>query len=207
MRDEIDTARFFLDRLTMVLRENARNWEIIVPLTASDGTEKVLQNYGVQIIDVPPGLGLAYKAGLAKALEYPGPVVTMDTDLSHVPEEISRFVANDSDVVLGSRDESEAPLHRRLTSYVVNRVLGGPFTDYTSAYRLYQKRVLQVVLPLVRSNGFAFLPEIVFRAMNLGFRISEVPVSFPARIAGESKMSYRASLADYVRFLRQRYAW
>lgn len=206
MRDESETATLFLERLTKAVRQNARNWKIIVPLTAKDDTANALRSFGVEVIDVPPGLGLAYRVGLTRAIEYPGPVITMDTDLSHLPEEISRLIAMDSDIVLGARDASGAPLHRRLTSYVVNNVLRGPFTDYTSSYRLYQKAVLQAVLPEVRSDGFAFLPEIVFRAMNMGFSVSEVLVSFQARIAGQSKMSYRASLTDYLRFLRWRYS-
>ncbi|HZY94833.1 MAG TPA: hypothetical protein VFE98_08275 [Candidatus Bathyarchaeia archaeon] len=47
----------------MAVQENAKNWKMIVPPTASNGTETVLQNYQVQIIEVPAGPGLAYKAG------------------------------------------------------------------------------------------------------------------------------------------------
>jgi len=205
MRNEEETAPKFLERLMRALSSNASKWKVIVPLTATDKTPEILESYPVEQISVPPGLGLAYSVGLSKALTYPGPAITMDTDLSHLPEEMGRLISFEGDLVLGARESTDAPLHRRLVSRTVNAALRGPYSDYTSAYRLYSRSVLQTVLPSVRSKGFAFLPEIVFRALRSGFKVSEVRVSFPPRIAGASKMSYRSNLRDYVRFLAWRY--
>jgi dolichol-phosphate mannosyltransferase len=206
MRNEEETADIFLQRLTAALKYNSHDWSIIVPLTATDDTESHLQPFNVDVIKVPAGLGLAYKEGLQRALTYPaGRVLTLDTDLSHVPEEMNRLLEVNTDIVLGARDTSEAPLHRKFTSWVVNSMLRGPYSDYTSAYRAYSRSVLEEILPKVKSNGFAFLPEIVFRSLKAGFHVAEVSVSFPARIAGRSKMSYRANLRDYLRFLQWRY--
>lgn len=198
----------FLERLTRALSSNASNWKIIVPLTATDRTLEILNRYSVESVEpfkVPKGLGLAYSIGLSKALDHPGPVLTMDTDLSHLPEEMDRLLSADGDLILGAREDTKAAFHRRLASRTVNAVLRGPHSDYTSAYRLYSRSVLEKVLPSVKSKGFAFLPEIVFRALHAGFKVSEVRVSFPPRIAGTSKMSYRANLNDYLRFLAWRY--
>ena len=195
----------FLERLMKALSWNASSWKIIIPLTTTDRTPETLESYPVEQINVPPGLGLAYFVGLSRALSYPGPVLTMDTDLSHLPEEMDSLVSSEGDLILGARESTDAPLHRRLVSRTVNAVLRGPYSDYTSAYRLYSRSVLEAVLPSVRSKGFAFLPEIVFRALRAGLKVSEVHVSFPPRIAGTSKMSYRSNLRDYVRFLAWRY--
>ncbi|TMI26855.1 hypothetical protein E6H36_04605 [Candidatus Bathyarchaeota archaeon] len=205
MRNEEETARTFLERLTSALGSNAKQWRIIIPVTATDQTAAVLRRYPVVILDVPPGLGVAYSVGLKKALEYESPVLTLDTDLSHVPEEMSRLLEVDGDLVLGARATTAAPLRRRLISWIVNWVLGGAYSDYTSAYRLYTRPVLEDVLPRVKSQGFAFLPEFVFRALHSGFRVTEVKVSFPSRVAGTSKMSLRANLTEYLRFLVWRY--
>ena len=205
MRNEEETAPTFLERLLKSLQRNTSDWKIIIPLTASDRTLEILEQYPVEVMELPPGLGLAYSAGLTKALEYPGPVLTMDTDLSHLPEEMDKLLSAEGDLILGARTGTKASFHRRLASRAVNAVLLGPYSDYTSAYRLYSRDVLERVLPEVKSKGFAFLPEIVFRALRAGFKVSEVSVSFPPRIAGTSKMSYRANLRDYLRFLAWRY--
>ncbi len=205
MRDEEETAQTFLETLLAALRNNARQWRIIIPITATDQTVAVLRKYPVEILEVPPGLGVAYSAGLKKALDYESPVLTLDTDLSHVPEEMNRLLDADGDLVLGARATTEAPLRRRFISWMVNSLLRGDYSDYTSAYRLYTRPVLKDVLPRVNSRGFAFLPEFVFRALHSGFRVTEVKVSFPSRVAGTSKMSLRANLTEYLRFLVWRY--
>ncbi len=205
MRNEEETAKPFLDRLIRSLGRNAAKWCIIIPVTATDGTLDILSSYPVETIEVSPGLGLAYSTGLRRALEYLGPVLTMDTDLSHVPEEMDRLIKARGDLVLGTRESTGARLHRRFVSRMVNSLLLGPHTDYTSAYRFYTRPVLENVLPKVRSKGFAFLPEMVFRSLQRGFKVSEVKISFPPRIAGTSKMSYRSNLREYASFLAWRY--
>jgi dolichol-phosphate mannosyltransferase len=207
MRNEEETAELFMQRLVPSLERNSSKWRIIVPLTATDKTQEILDKYSVDTIEVPPGLGRAYKAGLAKAIVKgeSGPVLTLDTDLSHLPEEMDRLITTDADLVLGARAETGSRFHRRMVSNLVNSILLGPYTDYTSAYRLYTRALLNRVLPEMKSNGFAFMPEIVFRSLRAGFRVSQVTVSFPPRVAGESKMSYRSNLKDYVRFLAWRY--
>ena len=208
MRNEEETAELFMQRLLPALERNSSKWKIIVPLTATDKTQQILDKYEVETVDVPPGLGRAYKAGLGKAIEEgdeSGPVLTLDTDLSHLPEEMDMLTATDADLVLGARAETGSRFHRRMVSNLVNSILLGPYTDYTSSYRLYSRPLLKRVLPEVRSNGFAFMPEIVFRSIRAGFKISQVAVSFPPRVAGESKMSYRSNLKDYIRFLAWRY--
>ena len=207
MRNEEETAELFMQRLIPSLERNSSKWKIIVPLTATDNTQRILDKYSVETIEVPPGLGRAYKAGFAKALENNelGPVLTLDADLSHLPEEMERLIATDADLVLGARAETGSRFHRRMVSNLVNSILLGSYTDYTSSYRLYARPLLKKVLPEMRSNGFAFMPEIVFRALRSGFKVSQVTVSFPPRVAGESKMSYRSNLKDYVRFLVWRY--
>src|SRR2546425_12729487 len=207
MRNEEETAELFIQRLIPSLERNSSKWKLIVPLTATDKTQQILEKYSVETVDVPPGLGRAYKAGLTKALDQDntGPVLTLDTDLSHLPEEMDRLIATDADLVLGARAETGSRFHRRMVSNLVNSILLGPYTDYTSSYRLYSRPLLKRVLPEMRSNGFAFMPEIVFRSIRAGFKVSQVTVSFPPRVAGESKMSYRSNLKDYIRFLAWRY--
>ena len=97
-------------------------------------------------------------------------------------------------------------LNRKLTSRVANflaaTMLNPSATDLTGSFRLYKKDVLERIMPLVKSRGYVFQMEIITRAQYLGYEIEEVPITFPDRIFGESKLganeivSYLKGLMD-----------
>ena len=202
MLHEEGNVDHFMQRLIAALEMNATSWKIIAPIMRDDPTLDYLRPYPVEVVDRPKELGSALAIGLRQALRYPGPVLTMVSDLSNIPEEMGLLLNSEGDVVIGARGP-EIP--RRLLSRVVNSILLGPSSDYTNAYRLYRKLVVERVLPDVKSKVFAFLPEFIFRALRAGFSVSEVEVSHPPRASGYSKLSYRSNLTEYLRFLAWRY--
>lgn len=202
MLHEEDNVNKFMDSLVSSLENNAIRWKVIVPVMKDDPTIEYLRRYPVQLVDRPLELGSAFRKGMKQALECPGPVLTMVSDLSNVPEEMGRLLQTKSDIVIGARGP-EVP--RRFFSRLVNGVLLGPCTDYTNAYRLYTREVIEKVLPQMKSRGFAFLPEFIFRAIRAGFRVTEVQVTHPSRVGGYSKLIYRRNLHEYARLLVWRY--
>jgi dolichol-phosphate mannosyltransferase len=148
------------------------------------------------------GLGRAYLAGFAWALDagYDA-VVEMDADLSHDPLYLKSIAeaAERADVVIGSRylngiSVINWPLSRILLSWGANwyvrTITQLAVNDCTSGYRLYHRRVLEAIdLGNVRSNGYSFQVEMTFRAQLRGFQITEVPIIFMERRAGQSKLS------------------
>jgi dolichol-phosphate mannosyltransferase len=62
--------------------------------------------------------------------------------------------------------------------------------DCTSGYRCWRKSAL-ASLPLdrFRSDGYSFLVEMLYVAADLGWRASEVPITFVERRVGQSKLS------------------
>lgn len=117
----------------------------------------------------------------------------------------------DADLVTGTRYLSGGgvygwDLNRKLTSRVANflaaTMLNPSATDLTGSFRLYKKPVLEKIMPLVKSRGYVFQMEIITRAQYLGYDIEEVPITFPDRIFGESKLganeivSYLKGLVD-----------
>jgi dolichol-phosphate mannosyltransferase len=202
MLHEEDNVNKFMDSLVSSLEKNATRWRIIVPIMKGDPTTEYLRRYPVQLVDRPLELGSAFKEGMKQSLEYPGPVLTMVSDLSNVPEEMGLLLGIQGDIVIGARGP-EIP--RRFFSRLVNGILLGPCTDYTNAYRLYTKSVIEKVLPQMKSKGFAFLPEFIFRAIRTGFRVAEVQVTHPPRVGGYSKLSYKSNLHEYARLLIWRY--
>jgi len=153
------------------------------------------------------GLGPAYRAGLARALELGADQVgQMDADFSHPPEMLPQFLAEirEHDVVLGSRYLNGVsvvnwPIERILLSYFGNayarRVARLPVTDSTGGFRLIRRELLERMgFERIRSNGYAFQIEMNYRFAKCGARIKELPFFFVDRTAGESKLTFRIGL-------------
>ena len=148
------------------------------------------------------GLGAAYLAGFAWGLEREYDVlVEMDADGSHRPEELPRLLAliPPADVVLGSRWVSGGsvvnwPASRRLLSrggsLYTRLALGIPTRDATGGFRAYRASALRALdLDSVAPNGYCFQIDLLWRALQRGLDVREVPITFVEREAGTSKMS------------------
>jgi dolichol-phosphate mannosyltransferase len=148
------------------------------------------------------GLGAAYVAGFRLGLDAGYQVlVEMDADGSHAPEQLPRLLAAlaHADVVLGSRwvpggqvqnwAKSRELLSRGGNLYT-RLALGMPLRDATGGYRAYRRQVLEgMELESVASQGYCFQVDLAWRAVQAGYRVVEVPITFAEREHGESKMS------------------
>lgn len=148
------------------------------------------------------GLGTAYVAGFKYALEngYDA-VMEMDADFSHDPAEIPNFIRQmaEYDFIQGSRyiqgvNVINWPMSRLLLSYFANyyiRVITGmPVQDGTGGYRLIKREVLESIdLNKIKSNGYSFQVELLFKTYRKKFKIKEIPIIFMDRVQGKSKMS------------------
>jgi len=148
------------------------------------------------------GLGAAYLAGFAWALEHGYDVVgEMDADGSHQPEQLHRLLEGllGADLVIGSRwipggSVVNWPLRREALSrggnLYVRLLLGIDVRDATAGFRLYRRATLEKLeLETVRSTGYVFQTDLVTRALRRGLTITEVPIEFVERVRGDSKMS------------------
>jgi len=188
----------------------ADNLEILVVDDASpDGTGDLVAEAGARDPrlhllrrNAKLGLGTAYLAGFRYGLDRGYDIVfTMDADRSHHPRYLPEMLASleINDMVVGSRYVSGGgienwPLHRQILSRFANfytrTMLGISVRDCTSGYRGYRREVLETVEPFeVKSSGYSFLYEMVWRVSRAGFRIGEVPIVFEQRVAGQSKIN------------------
>jgi dolichol-phosphate mannosyltransferase len=79
-------------------------------------------------------------------------------------------------------------------------LLGVPITDATAGYRLWRRQTLiGLDLDRIRSNGYVFQVEMAYVAYRLGFRVAEIPIYFPDRKRGQSKMDFRITLEAALR--------
>ncbi|HZB78023.1 MAG TPA: polyprenol monophosphomannose synthase [Solirubrobacteraceae bacterium] len=186
------------------------NWRVLVVDDGSpDGTGEVAdrlaaENERVEVLHRPgkEGLGNAYLAGFARALEGGAErVVVMDADFSHDPEHLPALIAEaeSADLVLGSRYVdggaiADWPPVRRLLSRwgsaYARRILGVKVGDLTTGFRCVRREVLEAVEPsTLRAQGYVFNIELTYRALLAGFRVAEIPITFRDRTEGDSKMS------------------
>ncbi|MDA2989984.1 MAG: polyprenol monophosphomannose synthase [Actinomycetota bacterium] len=149
------------------------------------------------------GLGAAYLAAFGWGLERGYTVlVEMDADGSHAPEQLYRLldaIDNGADLAIGSRYVDGGtvrnwPWRRLVLSKSANTyarvLLGVGIHDITAGYRAYRREVLEKLdLATVESKGYCFQIDLTWRAINHGFAVTEVPITFTERELGVSKMS------------------
>ncbi len=178
------------------------------------GQVKVLHRAGKE------GLGKAYLAGFKQAIDDGADlIVQMDCDFSHQPKYIPEMVAaiKDADMVLASRFASGGRVDetwawwRKLLSWFANSVyvrlvLNTHLRDSTGGFRLWRRETLigMDIQNRIQSNGYVFQVEMAYVALRLGYRIKEIPIYFPDRKEGESKMSFYIQREAALRVLEVR---
>jgi len=154
------------------------------------------------------GLGTATVAGMQYAIEQGYELVlNMDADFSHYPRYIPAILAgmDNADVSIGSRYRSgggtkDWPLRRRFMSWGVNTyarcLLGLKPRDTSGAFRCYRVSLLkQLDFAAIRSRGYSFQEEILWRLKRLGARMSETPIVFADRERGQSKINKQEAIS------------
>ena len=203
---------------------------LVVDDNSPDGTADFVndakyQNVFVLSQDTKKGLASAYLAGFqwGSARDYDF-FMQMDGDLSHQPEQIPQLLALSTakNLVIGTRWMAGGqvvnwPKRRRYISKFGTRyaafILKLPFKDLTSGYRVLPKQLLKRLdLNRIETQGYSFQIEIIMKAVNLGFDIKEVPITFIERANGKSKMSpgiiweagYRVQIWGFRRVFNRR---
>ncbi|MCE9555143.1 MAG: polyprenol monophosphomannose synthase [Planctomycetes bacterium] len=164
------------------------------------------------------GLGTAIMAAMRYAMEHDYTyLLNLDADFSHDPQCLPALVAGMAppggpprDVMIGSRyipgGKIEGwPIVRHLMSRGVNvyaRVLLGlkPH-DVSGGYRCYRTEMLKKIdLNTIRSRGYSFQEEILWRLKRAGANFGETPITFVDRQRGASKIN-RGEAWQAVRIL------
>lgn len=199
---------------------------LVVDDNSPDGTAALVARrpeYGERLwlLERPgkAGLGAAYRAGFAWALEHGyDRVAQMDADLSHPPERLPALFAalDDADVAVGSRYVDGGGVNnwawqRRLLSWAgnvyVRLVLGTGVRDNTAGFKAFRRGALEDIEVLAsESNGYSFQIENTWRATRQGLRVAEVPITFTDRTDGQSKMSGSIAIEALSRVLLWRFS-
>jgi dolichol-phosphate mannosyltransferase len=212
---EAESLKTLLPVLAIASRTLTPNVEIIVsdarlPL---DDTAAVCAAHGVKHLHRTGGdtYGDAVRSGIAASNGKF--VILMDSDGSHNPKELSKLWAKREgyDIVIGSRyvkgGNTENPAILIFMSRMLNHAYRLAFKlsvyDVSNSLRLYrgaQLRPLRLV-----SDNFDIVEEILIRLIYgvSNATVTEVPVTFEQRKAGESKRNLPKFLLSYLSSMKK----
>ncbi len=182
---------------------------LVIDDNSPDGTGRIVAELAgtdprIQVLHRPGKLGLgtatlaAMKFAMARDYDY---LLNMDADFSHPPRYLPGILAGMSknDVMIGSRyvhggGTENWPLPRRVISQSVNALVRltfrMPVKDASGAFRCYRVSMLRdAELDRVRSRGYSFQQEVLFRCYKSGAKLGEYPILFENRRAGVSKVN------------------
>jgi dolichol-phosphate mannosyltransferase len=175
---------------------------IVINNNSSDHTIEVALEKGAKIVtEKKQGKGNALKTGFINISSDTDYVVMLDGDNTYKSEEILRLIEplenGFCDVILGSRLEGKINdcsfnLSHRLANwfftFFVRRFYLVNTTDACTGYFAWKKKVVDELIPHLKSNGFAIEVEMITKMAKLGYKIYSVPITYDRR-EGHSKLS------------------
>lgn len=202
-----------------------RLYIIVVDDNSPDGTGKIAnqlsRQFPLEVIHRPKkmGLGSAYQQAFNKALNQGAELFfEMDADFSHHPRYLVEFLKEIDlgyDLVLGSRRVHGGKIEgwgllRQFASrgamWFSRVILGLKTRDVTSGYRCYTKKAIAVInLQSIKSNGYAWQEETLYRSEKAGLKVKEIPIVFIDRLKGKSKLSKKEVLNFFLTIIRLKF--
>jgi dolichol-phosphate mannosyltransferase len=195
---------------------------LVVDDNSPDGTAEVVRQLASRDSRVKlllrtkrRGRGTAGAAGFQAALELdPDYVIEMDGDGSHQPASIPDLIraAEKADLVLGSRyvsggKDAERSWLRRFLTWLVRLFIrwqfAFPVKDVSSGFRCFRAEALRKIDPEdLISTGPSIVLEVLAKAHQLGLKITEVPINFVDRKAGQTKLTLLTLLETLIMALK-----
>ena len=113
-------------------------------------------------------------------------IVFLDADLDLPPEQLPDLLSRmgEADVLVGAKRDSMAagryPLIRRVLSRLFSLATVGLFrltvTETQTGLKIFRRNVLELVIPQMRIDGYAYDLEMLVRAQRAGFKLTQTPV-------------------------------
>jgi dolichol-phosphate mannosyltransferase len=206
--NEKENIEPFLKEVFEYIPENADI--LVIDDNSPDGTalvvKEIVENYKGRIHLIvrkkKMGGASAFLQGFSWGIEHGYDLLlAMDADFSHNPKYIPVMLEQiqNSDVVIGSRNVKGGGIENRtLIRNLITKgaalycriLLGCPIRDFTGGYNLWSKTALEKIgVDTIKTRGYSFQIEMKYKAFKSKCRIVEIPIIFPDRKYGTSKMS------------------
>lgn len=159
-----------------------------------DATASLAESAGAIVIrhEVNSGVGAALRDGILRAEKEGADIIVVmggddQDDPSQIPKLLTPIVDGGYDLVQGSRwikggEVVNIPFFRRITTklyaFILRICTGFPFTDGTNGFRAFKVSVLERVdLNQQWLNHYELEPYLLYKAVQLGFKVTEAPVT------------------------------
>ncbi|MCX6816738.1 MAG: glycosyltransferase family 2 protein [Candidatus Beckwithbacteria bacterium] len=199
--NEQATIAALIEKVRAVKLKNITKEIIVVDDGSTDDSRQQINaklqkipNLKVLSLPINLGKGAAIRLGLKQSTG--DIVIIQDADLELDPQEfhllLEPILSNQAKIVYGSRilnSQTKIPfkswLATKITSTLTGLLFGHWVSDINTAYKAFTKEVLTKIN--LRSVQFEFDAEFTVKALKLGFKIAEVPVSFHPRTRLQGK--------------------
>lgn len=207
--NEEQTIGNIITRTKRTMEQMGVPYEVLV---VDDGSEDrsadISQEKEAEVLrETHQGKGYALRSGLRMAKGEL--VVTLDSDGSHKPEEIPsvvRCIREDrAEFVIGTRffnsiNKSKISkvnrIGNRLFNVLIGFLTGVKISDSQSGFRAIKSSIIKRMN--LRSQGYEVESEMLVKALKMGARVAETPISFEQRTVGCSKLD---PIRDGIRIL------
>jgi dolichol-phosphate mannosyltransferase len=201
--NEAENIKMLIDQI----KEVSQNLDILViDDSSTDLTTKILEqesskDSSIQVIvrSLKSGVGSAHMLGIKEAhkrgYDY---FITMDADLSHNPKDIPRFLNGliNANYVVGTRSrggKTELKGIRLVLSKGANLLcrylLPTGLSEYTNGFRAYDRSAINVLMQNPpKGSDYSFFIEVSNTLFLSGLAVTEIPIVFRNRFAGDSKI-------------------
>jgi glycosyltransferase involved in cell wall biosynthesis len=197
--NEEQTIGDIITRTKRTMEQMGVPYEVLVVDDGSkDRSANISQEKEAHVIrETHQGKGYALRSGFKQARGEL--VVTLDSDGSHKPEEIPsvvRCIREDrADFVIGTRffnsaNRTKVPRMNRIGNRLFNDLTGFltgvKISDSQSGFRAIRSSLIKRMK--LRSRGYEVESEMLVKALRMGARVAEIPISFDQRTIGVSKL-------------------
>lgn len=197
------------------------DYELIIVSDGNDNTAGIVKgmsanNPRIKLLQFPTRQGKG--GGIIQGFkESKGEVVGfVDSDESILPEEFDKLIhtLKSTDCAIASRRVAGAsipvrqPWNRRISSRIFNIMVNLMFNigikDTQCGAKIMKKEVIDAVLPELKTTGFEFDVELLWRARKTGFGVKEVPVTWKHEEGSRFSLKYSGMM--FLNLLKLRFS-
>tara|TARA_X000001036_G_C20638052_1_gene790003 strand:+ start:67 stop:777 length:711 start_codon:yes stop_codon:yes gene_type:complete len=212
VRNESDSLESIMDYYSKNL--SVLDYEVLIvnDFSKDDTLKKarnLFKNKNFKVLDnQKKGLGGAINLGIKEASGSNVAIMMADQsdDINDLIKYNSLINAENCDAILGSRFLKESkvlnyPIQKlvlnRIFNYFVGIIFWNKYNDYTNAFKIYRKKTLEEISPLI-SESFNIFLEIPLKIISRKYKYKIIPINWNGRTKGVSKFKIRELRSKYL---------
>ena len=212
VRNESDSLKGLMEHYSKNLSN--LNYEVLIinDFSKDDTLEKaknLFKNQNFKVLDnQKKGLGGAINLGIKEAKGSFIAIMMADQsdDINDLIKYNTLINTGDYDAILGSRFMKESkvsnyPIQKlvlnRIFNYFVGLIFWNNYNDYTNAFKIYKKKTLNEISPLI-SESFNIFLEIPLKIISRKYKYKIIPINWTGRTKGVSKFKIKELRSKYL---------